>query len=374
MENYFNQLPLLLLYAFCIYCLPIVVYRYFIRKYAMTSRRAAVVSIVYMFCGFLISSAIRYGLSAETVSVQDVPILWGFVDYYMLTHISPRDIKKVNVRGFSRRVSYCDSEKQQVVIEVAPKVLRQCYQLRLQKKELTNYLNALIEDNEISLFHASVLYQEYMKTETAADMIFEKLEDDSTESNESKTDNSERTKKELDIATRKHRKGWGWSIAALVAWIPFLFFLLAVVYNWYWDPFSTTVFFMGVLGFVLHIVFYLNPRNINSKGAVVSAIYNLIVIFTAFLVQTVSCIEDDWVLVVPILVIASVVPLLTCYILHLCKSYRNTPKAVSARISLRQKEKAYAKIAKFHEYKLQGIMTEEEFEKCKAQILAELEK
>ena len=364
-SNYLEQLPLLLLYAFLIYCLPVIVYRFVIRRYAMMVQKARWFAVVYMLCAFLVSIVIQSTLFAED-SAKHIPILWGFVDYAILTCVTSKDIKKVNVRGFSTKLSYTDGEKEQVFSQVSIKVLQQCHNLRTQKKALKKYLNMLICDGEIDNNQASVLYQDHMKA------VAGQNSEEATEI----CSQAQRPEENAQKTTRKRRKGWGWSVAALVAWFPLVFisFINTVIFTndvesvGIGAPLSVV---LVVVGLALHFIFYMNPRRIDPKDGLVVAWCNLVIVSLAFLFQIFSGTGTP-----PMLIITPSVPLFICYLLHIFKSYCNTPVAnrpSSTQTIIRNKKKAYEQIAKFYEYKEKGIMTEEEFERSKTQILSTIE-
>ncbi len=171
---------------------------------------------------------------------------------------------------------------------------------------------------------------------------------------------------------QSHRKGWRWSVAALIAWIPFLF-IGAGASMAIWEEYVT--FVLAAIGFVMHIIFYMNSKHIAATGSLIIAIYNLLAISFSLCAQLFACFYD-WPSLLSALIIMLYLPIFICYLLHLFKPYRNTPKsrkACSPRAIIRSKERAYRKIAKFYKYKQKGIMTEEEFEKFKTDILSTIQ-
>lgn len=89
MENEYLVLALNLLFTFAIDCLPIVLYRYKIKKYAIKKKKALFISVLYcvftMFIMFLLSYF--FGIYATLVP----EIIWANINYRILTKPGAND-------------------------------------------------------------------------------------------------------------------------------------------------------------------------------------------------------------------------------------------------------------------------------------------
>ncbi len=83
MENLGLDLILSLIFTFVIYSLPIVIYRYGIRKFCLEKNKALKVTIIYGICAFVVMTCIKALLGATPSSTAI--FIWSFINYLMLS-------------------------------------------------------------------------------------------------------------------------------------------------------------------------------------------------------------------------------------------------------------------------------------------------
>ncbi len=89
-SSYSSSLPtaggiiLSLILTVAIYSLPIIIYRYGIRKRPMEKKPAKRLTIIYAICAFVVMLLILFALGSDG-TVGGAIILWSFINYHMLT-------------------------------------------------------------------------------------------------------------------------------------------------------------------------------------------------------------------------------------------------------------------------------------------------
>lgn len=74
-----------LVITIAVYSLPIIIYRYLVRKAPVEEQKAKKITIIYGIVGFVLMSAILIGLGANKLASSGV-ILWSYVNYRMLSN------------------------------------------------------------------------------------------------------------------------------------------------------------------------------------------------------------------------------------------------------------------------------------------------
>lgn len=77
-----------------VYSLPIMIYRFAIRRAPVDKRKAKIISIIYGIAAFLVMTVIVF-LFSETGTVGGSIILWSWINYRMLIH-KPKDKSNEN--------------------------------------------------------------------------------------------------------------------------------------------------------------------------------------------------------------------------------------------------------------------------------------
>ncbi len=158
----FDSFLISLLYTVIIYFIPVLIYRYCVRRYPMTKKAARAFSTIYMAVAFFCSAFIQAFWLGLSTTANTIPWLWYFINYRILVSPSESDIKKVHVEGFPKNYVYMESERDRLFRGMSEDILQGCKELRHSKKELYDYLNDLIATEELSEQGASILYQEYI--------------------------------------------------------------------------------------------------------------------------------------------------------------------------------------------------------------------
>ena len=81
----FSDMLFSLIVTILIYTIPVVLFRYCIRKKPMKNKSAKVFTIVYAFVGFFIMSVLHFVLNGSAASGGGL-LLWSFVNYKILTY------------------------------------------------------------------------------------------------------------------------------------------------------------------------------------------------------------------------------------------------------------------------------------------------
>lgn len=97
----FGNLLLSLLATIIVYSLPIIIYRYAIRKAPVEKKKAKRITIIYGICAFLVMSAIIFAINGSGAAGGAI-LLWSYINYCVLiggkrpdrfpTEMSPEDV------------------------------------------------------------------------------------------------------------------------------------------------------------------------------------------------------------------------------------------------------------------------------------------
>lgn len=133
--DFFGILVSLFLTA-TVYTLPIMIYRYCIKKEPINKRKAKIITVICAIIGFIILSVIKMILANEVATGGGL-LLWSFVNYKILTY-----------EKFSS-----ESTKEEI--------MNRCEELRGKQIELTKYLDNCVNSKAIDKATADELLEIY---------------------------------------------------------------------------------------------------------------------------------------------------------------------------------------------------------------------
>lgn len=89
MENEYLVLALSFFFTFAIDCIPIILYRYKFKKYAIKKKKALVISVLYCVFTMFIMFLLFYFFDINTTLVPE--IMWAYINYRILTKPGAND-------------------------------------------------------------------------------------------------------------------------------------------------------------------------------------------------------------------------------------------------------------------------------------------
>ena len=83
-DNYVLVLVFSLIMTIAVYSLPIIIYRFMIRRSPVEKKKAIIITIIYAFIGFFIMAIIKFALGEEGVTNGAAIALWSMINYFIL--------------------------------------------------------------------------------------------------------------------------------------------------------------------------------------------------------------------------------------------------------------------------------------------------
>ena len=83
-NNIVDSFVLGLFFTIVIYTIPLMIYRFVIRKTPVSPSKAKKISIIYSICAFIVITFILYAIYDETTPGGSISTIWTFIDYYIL--------------------------------------------------------------------------------------------------------------------------------------------------------------------------------------------------------------------------------------------------------------------------------------------------